>query len=448
MSQHNEIRINVFAPTAPHKGQQAILDALDMGERFVLLRAGRKFRKTSLIISWLFEKAFETGLTCPYVAPNRIQAKNIAWDDHVSRILDELIEHKVPYKKNEVELSIKLPNGGKVQLLGVENKEALRGISNWGAFGGDEIDDWSEDIWPTIIRPNLMVHKAPAILGGTPKGYRHMYRLENSGLFKPFHFTSFDNPDLDPQELADMVEEYKKMGEAYYRQEVMAEYEKPVGTVYGDWDMERQYVPFAYDPNLPVHLTWDFGVNDPTAIWFIQPNGHEIRAFDYYEAANANLEHFTQVIAAKGYKVPAFEAGDIAGRAKDLTTGKSPIQELSRLGHHVRTNSIPDIPTQVRHAHKYIPRLYVSSSNPDCERIRDCIVNYRYPEKPTTVVNQSNEVPIHDQYSHAMRAFEYYCWNLYDPKVNIEDNPPVGSIGKYLKNKKEEEYLKEEYVGY
>jgi hypothetical protein len=285
-------------------------------------------------------------------------------------------------------------------------------------------------------------------MGGTPKGYRHMYKLENNGLFKPFHFTSFDNPDLDQGELAAMVEEYKKMGEAYYRQEIMAEYEKPVGTVYGDWDMERQYVPFNYDPNLPVHLSWDFGVNDPTSILFIQPFGHEIRIFDYYEASNANLEHFTQYIASKGYKVPGFEAGDIAGRAKDLTTGKSPIQELSRLGHHVRTTHIPDLPTQIRHAHQFIPRLYVSSSNPACERVRDCLVNYRYPEKPGNVINQSNEVPIHDEFSHAMRAWEYYCWNLFEPHKDITKNPPMGSIGGYLKKKEEEAFLKDEYVGY
>ena len=124
--------VNLFHPTYPHTKQKEVLDALDSGQRFLMLRAGRKWRKTSLIISWLFEKAMETGLSCPYVAPNRIQAKNIVWDDHMQRILGHFHEKGLPYKKNEVELSIKIPNGGKVQLLGVENKEALRGISNWG----------------------------------------------------------------------------------------------------------------------------------------------------------------------------------------------------------------------------------------------------------------------------------------------------------------------------
>lgn len=399
---------NVFAPSKPHPNQQKVLDGLSAGQRFVMLRAGRKFRKTSLVISWLFKKAIETGLTCPYVAPNRIQAKNIAWNDHVLRILNELNKKEIPYKKNEQELSVTIGTA-KVQLLGVENREALRGISNWGAFGGDEYDDWSEDIWPSIIRPNLTVHKAQAIMTGTPKGFRNLYKLEQSGLFKCFHFTSYDNPELDLKELEELENEYKKMGLGYYRQEILAQYEKPYGTVYSEWDMGR-YIPFWYDENLPLHLSWDFGVNDPTVILFIQPNGSEVRIIDYYEAANADLKHFVEIIAAKGYKEPELETGDIAGRARSLLTGKSPISLLRELGHNVRSMPIPDIEQQIRNAHKYIPALWVAKDK--AERFRDCVLNYRYPEKPTTLVNQENEKPVHDEYSHAMRAFEYYCWNL------------------------------------
>jgi len=96
MPKRNEIHINVFYPTAPHKGQQEVLDALDKGERFILLRAGRKWRKTSLIISWLFENAFKTGLVCPYIAPNRVLAKDIAWDDHVRRMMGQSQEDYPP----------------------------------------------------------------------------------------------------------------------------------------------------------------------------------------------------------------------------------------------------------------------------------------------------------------------------------------------------------------
>lgn len=418
------VQINTFSPSMPHDGQKQVLAELDQGTRFIQLRAGRKWRKTSLVISWLFEMAGKTGLVCPYVAPNRVQAKNIAWSDHVQRILNHFKEIGMPYRKNEVELSITLPNNGKVQLLGVENAESLRGISNWGAFGGDEIDDWELDIWPTIIRPNLMTNKAPAIMAGTPKGFKQLYQLEQSGLFKTFHFTSMDNPELDPEELKSLVTEYQSMGMAYYRQEIMAEYEKPVGTVYEEWDMETRYIPFDYDPNLELHLSWDFGVNDPTVVLFLQPRGAELRLVDYYEATDANIEHFVQVIRSKPYKTASFEAGDIAGRARDLTSGKSPIEELGKMGHYVRTTSIPDIPSQIRTTHKFIPALYVSSSNQNCVRFRDCLLNYKYPKKAENLINQSNEIPLHDQYSHAMRAFEYYCWNKGDLTPTFYQAPP------------------------
>jgi hypothetical protein len=444
-----EIRVNVFHPTKPHEGQLQVLRALDSGERFVLLRAGRKWRKTSLIISWLIEKALETGLTSPYIAPNRVQAKNIAWNDHIQRVLNHFAEKGLKYKKNEVELSVTFPNNGKLQLLGVENREALRGISNWGAVGCDEYDDWAEDIWPTIIRPNLMTHKAPALVAGTPKGYRNMYRLERSGLFTPFHFSSHQNPDLDPKELEDLVEEYKQMGDAYYRQEILAEYERPVGAVYKEWEMNQRYIPFEYDPNLPVHLSWDFGINDPTCILFMQPNGSEIRIFDYYEASNADLSHFVNYISAKPYAHAVFEAGDVAGNARELTSGKSPVAELTKYGHHIRTSTIPSIQLQIRHMHRFLNRIYVSSSNPACERVVHCFMNYRYPDRKESLLNQSNEVPVHDEYSHCMRALEYYFWNLHEPSKKLESEDHPQSINAYLKRQREKKLLqKEGYVGY
>ena len=241
-----------------------------------------------------------------------------------------------------------------------------------------------------------------------------------------------DNPEIDPEELENLEQEYKDMGMGAYRQEILAQYEKPEGTVYEEWDMHKQFTPFTYDEDLPLHLSWDFGVNDPTVILFLQPNGSELRLVDYYEASNANIEHFVQVISKKNYKRPEFESGDIAGRARSLTTGKSPIDELRRLGHVVRTTAIPDIESQIRVTHKTIPKLFVSSSVEDCDRFRECILNYRYPKKATTIVNQDNENPIHDEFSHALRAFEYYCWNILLEKGGTVSRPkPVVEVPRF-----------------
>lgn len=279
----------------------------------------------------------------------------------------------------------------------------------------DEYDDWEEDIWPTIIRPNLMVHQAPAIVMGTPKGFRGMYKLEANPDFKAFHFASDTNPDLPKAELESMIEEYKKLGEDYYRQEIVAEYVKPVGVVYREWNMDRQYIPLSYDPHLPLHVTFDWGVNDPTAVIWIQPHGSETRVIDYYEASDANIEHFVSVINAKPYKKPDLFTGDPAGKARTLTTGTSVIEMLAEKGIHVRTKDGVKIPDQIRIAHDKMPGLYVAK--PQAEGFRDCLLNYRYPKKSTGLVNQENEIPIHDRWSHGMRAFEYWAVNVKDGGV-------------------------------
>ena len=408
------VPVNLFAPSKPHMNQKVVLDELDKGTRWVLLRAGRKFRKTSLMISWLMEQALKTGLTCPYVAPSRIQAKNIVWDDHIARILNHFKQIGFPYKVNETDLSVEFPSpdggkGGKVQLFGVENAEGLRGISNWGAFVGDEYDDWAEDIWPLIIRPNLAPHMAPALIGGTPKGYTNLWKLAQGGIFKEFHFTSYDNPELSREELDQMVIEYKSMGEGYFRQEILAEYERPVGTVYSEWS-ETRYTEFEYDPFLPLHISIDFGVNDPTAIIWLQPNGGEFRIIDYYEASDASVEHFAQLIRSKPYKKPDLVTGDAAGKARSIVTNTSPIEEYAKYGIYIKTKDGLQIPDQVRITHKYIPSLYLRKGS--TERLRECLLNYRYPEKRQSAQNQSNEIPIHNQWSHGARALEYYFANI------------------------------------
>lgn len=418
-----KIKVNAFYPSKPHEKQLEVISAFDAGERFVLLRAGRKWRKTSLMISWLIENALKTGLTAPYVAPSKVQAKNIVWNDHIQRILVHFKDQGLNYKVNEVELSITFPNGGKIQLYGVENKEALRGISNWCAIGCDEYDDWAEDIYPLIIRPNLLTHQAPALIAGTPKGYRNLYRLEQQGLFKCFHFRSHDNPELNPRELEELEKEYRQMGEGYYRQEILADYVKPYGTVYSEWELSH-YLPIEYEPSLPLHITLDFGINDPTSIIWIQPNKSETRVIDYYEASNADINHFIQVIKSKPYREPTLITGDSAGNARELTSAQSPIAMMRKENLLVKTSIIPNIPAQIRVAHTKMNGLFISSSNPNCERFRDCVLNYRYPEKSSALINQSNEIPIHDEWSHAMRAFEYWAWNSFSHAQSLDTGKP------------------------
>lgn len=407
----SDVKVNIFAPTKPHEKQSEVLND---SSRFKILRAGRKWRKTSLLVSWQMENAIlcQKGLTYPLILPFQEQARESVWNDHVARLLAEFDKKGFPYKKNETSMSITFPqNRARFKLFGINNEKALRSNSNWGALGCDEFDDFPSTAWDNTLRPNLMTHKAPAMISGTPKGKRNIWRLSQTPGFKEFHYSSYDNPELDREELDNLVSEAKAKGEDYYLQEIMAEYIKPFGVVYKEWDEKTQFIPLEYDPNLPLHITFDFGVNDPTAIIWIQPNKFETRVIDYYEASDANIEHFISYIHSKPYKPADLYTGDPAGKARTLTTGTSVIDILANKGIYVRTKDRVKIPDQIRFAHTRMGSLYVSNK---LERFRDCLLNYRYPEIKSTIRNQENELPIHDEFSHAMRAFEYWAVNFAD----------------------------------
>jgi len=87
------------------------------------------------------------------------------------------------------------------------------------------------------------------------------------------------------------------------------------------------------------------------------------------------------------------------------------IEMLEQKGLFVRTTKIPSIPYQIRVTHGRINGLWVAKK---ASRFYECILNYRYPVKADNSLNQSNEIPIHDQFSHMMRSFEYWCVNTAD----------------------------------
>ncbi len=47
---------------------------------------------------------------------------------------------------------------------------------------------------------------------------------------------------------------------------------------------------YPYNPKLPVNTAWDIGVDDYTAIWFIQEDGDTATIIDYYELSNGGID--------------------------------------------------------------------------------------------------------------------------------------------------------------
>ncbi len=93
----------------------------------------------------------------------------------------------------------------------------------------------NEYLWNNAIRPMLWEYKSPAVIGGTPKGVGLFKQLAERGKdsnqprYEYFHFTTFDNPYLDPEEIR---REIADMPERVVKQEIFAEFLEDTGVVF------------------------------------------------------------------------------------------------------------------------------------------------------------------------------------------------------------------------
>ena len=138
--------------------------------RFRMLAAGRRFGKTHLslvqLIVWAAQKS---GSLNWYLAPTYRAAKSIAW-----RQLKAMVPRELFAEKNEVDLSIELTNGSRIELKGGDRYDSLRGNSLSNVIL-DEAAYIPADCWEMVIRPALADQRGNAIFISTPCGYNHFH---------------------------------------------------------------------------------------------------------------------------------------------------------------------------------------------------------------------------------------------------------------------------------
>lgn len=190
--------------------------------RFKIVAAGRRTGKSRLAAWLLILNALQTEKGHVfYVAPTQGQARDIMW----STLLE--LAHPVVKGSHINNLQITLINGATISLKGADRPETMRGVS-LKFLVLDEYADMKPSVWETILRPALADQKGQALFIGTPMGRNHFYdlyqygSLGNDPTYKAWHFTSYDNPILDPEE----IDTAKKSMSSYaFRQEFMASFE-------------------------------------------------------------------------------------------------------------------------------------------------------------------------------------------------------------------------------
>lgn len=190
--------------------------------RFKIVAAGRRTGKSRLAAWMLILYALQTKKgQVFYVAPTQGQARDIMWQTLLE------LGHEVIKSAHINNLQLTLINGAIISLKGADRPETMRGVS-LRFLVMDEYADMKPEVWEQILRPALADQKGDAMFIGTPMGRNHFYDLYMYGelgedeSYKSWHFTSYDNPLIDPAEI-DMAK--KSMSSFAFKQEFMASFE-------------------------------------------------------------------------------------------------------------------------------------------------------------------------------------------------------------------------------
>ena len=317
--------------------------------RFKVIAAGRRTGKSRLAAWMLIINALQTDKGHVfYVAPTQGQARDIMWQTLLE------LAHPVIKSSHINNLHITLINGATIALKGADRPETMRGVS-LKFLVMDEYADMKPSVWEQILRPALADQKGDAMFIGTPMGRNHFYELyryaeiEDDDSYKAWHFTSYDNPLLDPDE----IDTAKKSMSSYaFRQEFMASFEAMGSEIFKeDWIQFDSEEPDVGDYYIAVDLAGFADVEsatkskgkklDQTAIAIVKVSEHgwwvadivhgrwDIKktakkifdAVEYYRPVAVGIEKGALKNAVLPYLTDLMKSGQRFFRVEELTHG-------------------------------------------------------------------------------------------------------------------------------
>ena len=306
-------------------------------KRFNVVVAHRRFGKTIFCLSDMLDSLIKNPRKNPqgaYLGPTFGSAKRVAWS-----YMKDMVRDFPGVEMKEGELKIIIPRADtrdevRIFMLGAENPGAIRGIYLDHCVL-DEFSEFAPEVWSEVIRPALSDRNGGATFIFTPRGANHsydIYRYAISGKsdeWAGFMFKASDTKIL-PQKELDAAREV--MSEESYAQEYEVDFSAAlVGAYYkhemGKANEQNRITRVPYDSHALVWTAWDLGIDDSTAIWFIQEAGRELHVIDYMEVSGKGLDFIVGEVKGKSYDYAGHVMPhDVAVR--ELSSGRSRLQIL------------------------------------------------------------------------------------------------------------------------
>jgi hypothetical protein len=317
------IQINV--PT-PHAKQWEILND---NARFKVINSGRRFGKSLCAHIKIIDSMLQGGVCC-YLTPEYDLAK------HMFNELCNFFPDELKIVANKSDLYIELPKGGSCKFFSGQAIEKIRGREYDLAIIDEAgyIEDLYYAFWG-VLRPLLGTTKGECWMISTPKGNNYFTQLfldvragKKGNEFSCFHFTSYDNPYFDKEELENIKANTPAI---LFRQEYLAEFTANSSNPFNNEDIEKNIIPIlSTEKTVCYGIDISFGRTeraDSSSIIGLSSSG----AMTYYRNFKLpNLDMQYEIISNLPNK-GALKVIDASG----FSAGVSIYQRLVNDGHYV-----------------------------------------------------------------------------------------------------------------
>lgn len=408
----------------PRKYQLPLWRYLEGGGKRACVIWHRRSGKDDVALNWTAQAALERVAEYWHMLPEAAQGRKVIWNavnPHTGRRrIDQAFPPEFRAKTRDDEMAIQFKNGSLWRVVGSDNYNSLMGATPAGVI----FSEWAladPNAW-AFLRPILMENEGWAIFITTPRGPNHakatydLARQENGwfGQILTVAETGVFAKEQLATELRELQHDYGfEEGAALYEQEYNCSFDAAlVGSYYGPYltraQREGRIGNIPIDRGIVVHTSWDLGVSDSTAIWFVQCVGKERRLVDYHEGSGVGLEEYAKVLDDK-QKERGWVYGthyfphDIEHRELG-NKGLSRVDTLASLGIKAKVVPQHNVNDGINAVRRMLDATWIDEKR--CERGLNALRNYQraWNEK----LKMFSDAPLHNWASHgadALRCF-------------------------------------------
>lgn len=313
--------MNIPINFTPRDYQAEALQALDSGVTLAVWCWSRRGGKDFTGFGYGVKKMVEQPMNVVLVFPTKEQGKNSFWENvendgfkTIDHIPASLIE-----SRDNANMRIRLKNGSTFQIMGATDPDALRGANGKLYIFSEFVDIPGAAL--DVIRPIVAVNGGQIIIQSTPKidgisggtfkilfdrAYNNWHRGDKTQYASRVTADAY----LTKKQLEDIRQETiaKNGNDFWFQQEFMCDWGQVssssyYGAVLAEIERRNQIGRFPYDPAYPAFTSWDYGLDDSTAIGFWQYIDKRPRVIDYYETHDIALGVTVEYVKSKPYNI-------------------------------------------------------------------------------------------------------------------------------------------------